>query len=202
MRRPLQTIGLTALLSLPLLGALALPAPAAPASEPVSIRYSIVKETTTLTGQLYRPDAAGPAPAVVLMHGCGGVWSLQREWARRLQSWGYVALVLDSFGPRGVEAICPELDSGQPHQGNYVARVFDAYGAHGYLSALDVVDAERIALLGWSHGAEVGLRVATGTAVNLALVKPRPRSLRRDHCLLSLVRRRGDDQSRAGHLDR
>jgi poly(3-hydroxybutyrate) depolymerase len=33
----------------------------------------------SLTGHLYRPNGSGPFPAVVMMHGCGGVRSNQHD---------------------------------------------------------------------------------------------------------------------------
>jgi hypothetical protein len=56
-----------------------------------------------LTGKLKKPKGDGPFPAVVLLHGSGGVnASRDADWAKRLTDWGYVTLQVDSFGPRGV----------------------------------------------------------------------------------------------------
>ena len=67
-----------------------------------------------LWGYLARPDAglsgmlashsdrARPYPAVVVLHGCGGISSHSAKIADRLGSWGYVALTVDSLGPRGL----------------------------------------------------------------------------------------------------
>jgi hypothetical protein len=49
-----------------------------------------------LPAQLYRP-AVTPAPAVAIFHGCGGVGANNTRMAELLKSWGYVALVVDSF---------------------------------------------------------------------------------------------------------
>ena len=48
------------------------------------------------------PDGNGPFPAIIVLHGCGGRGRGQEVWAQRLNSWGYVALIPDSFAPRGV----------------------------------------------------------------------------------------------------
>ncbi len=59
-----------------------------------------------------RPTARGPSPAVVLLHSCNGNWRrLDERWGKRIASWGYVTLTVDSFGPRGIENTC---DSGAP----------------------------------------------------------------------------------------
>ena len=66
---------------------------------------------TRLDAVLFRPRGKGPFPAVVLLHGCGGLFKAgtageivarDREWALRLQELGYVAILPDSFNPRGV----------------------------------------------------------------------------------------------------
>src|SRR5438105_2650861 len=44
----------------------------------------------------YRPRGDGPFPAVVLLHGCGGVSPSTRQWGRWFRAHGYVALVVDS----------------------------------------------------------------------------------------------------------
>ena len=76
------------------------------------------REPTKLLGYLTRPDAglsgmlgshsnrAGPYPAVVVLHGCGGISSHSAQIADRLGSWGYVALAVDSLGPRGIVGQC------------------------------------------------------------------------------------------------
>jgi uncharacterized protein (TIGR02246 family) len=97
---------------------------------------------------LYQPTGQGPFPAVVLLHGCSGVEEQQDIWAKLLQSWGYVALIVDSFGPRGVEETCTDfgfsVTSGQ--------RALDAYAALRYLQSQPGVDPHRIGVMGWSHG--------------------------------------------------
>jgi dienelactone hydrolase len=108
-----------------------------------------------LPGYLARPDTglsallggnsnrAEPYPAVIVLHGCGGISSHSVKIADRLGSWGYVALTVDSIGPRGIASRC---GSGLPEQ------AFDAYAAFRYLSQLEFVDPARIAVLGQSMG--------------------------------------------------
>src|SRR2546422_8235661 len=48
-----------------------------------------------------RPQGPGPFPAVVLLHGCHGVSESNHEWSRWVRDQGDVALVVDSWGPRG-----------------------------------------------------------------------------------------------------
>src|SRR5258708_3798296 len=59
-----------------------------------------------LTGRLALPQGPGPFPAMIVLHGCNGLSQQVTDWAVRLTGWGYAALVLDSFGPRGAGDIC------------------------------------------------------------------------------------------------
>lgn len=112
---------------------------------------------THLQGYLSRPPGDGPFPAVVVMHGCGGIHpNTKTYWPQRLISWGYVVLVVDSFTTRGIEDTC---------QRYLPERVFDAYGALDYLSTLPFVDAGHVALLGFSAGGIAALE-ATKTDGN------------------------------------
>jgi dienelactone hydrolase len=103
-----------------------------------------------LTGKLTKPQGDGSFPAVVLLHGCGGIrGDRDVQWAERLASWGYVALQVDSFGPRAKSSICEDdflLLSIIPK------RAQDAYDAKFYLAGLPFVDRNRIGVMGWSHG--------------------------------------------------
>ena len=112
------------------------------------------KTPLMLRGSLMKPKGDGPFPAVVLLHACAGIDDRQRSWAWRLKKRGYVSLVVDSFGPRRVSNVC---GGGLPYPS---VRAQDAHNAKSYLAELPFVDRNRIAVMGWSHGA-----IATLTAV-------------------------------------
>jgi len=98
-----------------------------------------------LQGYLRQPFGAGALPAVVLLHGCNGNWRrLDARWGKRIASWGYVTLTVDSFGPRGLKNTC----GGAP-----VDLALDAYRALGFLVRQPYVDSSRVAVLGFSQGA-------------------------------------------------
>lgn len=97
-----------------------------------------------LMGYLARPNAPGRHPAVVELHGCGGLRTLDVVVADVLKSFGYVALALDSLG--GVN-VC-EKNAGD----GALAEAFDAYAALDWLAQQSYVDPGRIALLGFSMG--------------------------------------------------
>ena len=105
----------------------------------------------TLTGSLKKPAGDGPFPAVVLLHGCGGIQPKRdHRWAERLSDWGYVTLQVDSLGPRSISSVCSY--SGNDSVDIVQKRVNDAYDAKKYLVELPFVDRNRIAIMGWSHG--------------------------------------------------
>lgn len=100
-----------------------------------------------LTGKLTKPQGDGPFPAIVLSHGCSGIMKYNDDWAERFAKWGYVALQVDHFGPRGVTELC-----GRPRQIPVAVRTHDVYDAKVFLGGLPFVDRSRIALMGWSQG--------------------------------------------------
>jgi dienelactone hydrolase len=103
-----------------------------------------------LQGYLRRPDGTGPSPAVVLLHSCNGNWRRTDErWGKRIAPWGYVALSVDSFGPRGLKETC---DGGAP-----LDMSFDAYRALAWLVKQPFVDPARVAVLGFSQGGRIAL---------------------------------------------
>jgi dienelactone hydrolase len=116
-----------------------------------------------LTGRLHRPAGNGPFPAVVLLHGCGGIAKRDRTWAEKLAGWGFVALQVDSFGPRGYTRVCDNRDLNQ-----YLVprRVRDAYDAKAYLAGLPFVDPGRIGVMGWSHGGSIVLQTVRASDVS------------------------------------
>lgn len=102
--------------------------------------------------KLTRPPGQGPFPAMVLLHGCGGMTKPNlrtQAWTRRLTQWGYVTLQVDSFTPRNISGIC---GGGMPSMELLRYRASDARLAKAYLERLDFVDPEKIGVMGWSHG--------------------------------------------------
>ena len=117
----------------------------------------------TLTGELTLPDGPGPHPAVILMHGCGG---LQPAVARSLATHaevlaeaGFAALVLDSFGPRGISGgwVCETYDRlGAARR----YRMQDAQDARAHLAGLARIDGRNIFAMGQSNGGSVAIRLS------------------------------------------
>ena len=118
------------------------------------------KSSVMLYATLYRPEGSGPYPAVVLSHTCAGVQPHVLRWAEWLKGEGFVALVVDSFSPRGESNIC-----GGRGTISVDDVALDAVGALAYLRTLPFVDPGRIAMMGWSYGAMAATRVTNNSFV-------------------------------------
>jgi dienelactone hydrolase len=106
--------------------------------------------------ELWRPSSgSGPFAAMLVLHDCGGVSAHHRSWAARLVSWGYVAAIVDSFGPRHVRSLCHGFGNPVPN-----LRAQDAYNAANYLRTLPDIQADRIGVVGNSHGGDTALQAA------------------------------------------
>ena len=102
-----------------------------------------------IPAELKLPPGDGPFPVVIVLHGCAGLGASQWIWARRLNGWGYAALIPDSMTPRGVKRVC------EPAAQNLVTwwdRVGDVGSAAAWLRTRPQIDPHRIAVLGLSHG--------------------------------------------------
>src|SRR6267154_4319215 len=106
-----------------------------------------------LPAQLYRP-ATTPAPAVAIFHGCGGVGANNTRMAELLKSWGYVALVVDSFSSRGLKDMCGR---NWPSQAEAEKRALDIDAAGLWLNSQGYVKGGQLAFMGYSYGGGVGL---------------------------------------------
>ncbi len=111
---------------------------------------------------VHRPAGAGPFPAVVILHGCGGRkdWHGGR-WGRWLAARGYLVMEVDSLTPRRLNprAVC----QGFALWGS--TRAADVWVSLNHLRQNPDVDPQRLALLGFSHGGWAALD-------SLALAKP------------------------------
>ena len=125
------------------------------------------KDATALDGYLLRPAGAGPFPAIVALHGCGGLPTHNKrhaDWGERLVQAGYLVLFPDSFNPRGVRSVCSSTDRVVTPAG----RADDAIGAAQWLAAQPFVDKTRMAALGWSNGGSTVLRLVAHKKVKPA----------------------------------
>jgi len=141
---------------------------------PERVTFASADGKTTLVGYLYKPDnTVGRVPAVVMMHGRSGAYSVRangvydastlslrhKAWGRAWAEAGYVAMLVDGFSPRGYPAGFPRFSyASRPTALNEVTvRPLDAYGALAYLRTRVDVRQDRIGLQGWSNGASATL---------------------------------------------
>jgi dienelactone hydrolase len=134
---------------------IALAAPLAKA-EPVQIA---TPDGTALTAHWMQRPGGGPGPAIVALHGCGGLYARDGkafsarylDYVARLNSAGFHVLLPDSFGSRRIGSICAV--PGKERSITVETRRGDVIAAVGWLAQRPDVDQRGIALLGWSHGA-------------------------------------------------
>jgi len=144
---------------------------------PVPERVTFVSADgrTNLVGYLYKPTTmnAERLPAVVMMHGRAGAYSERahgvfdastlslrhKAWGDEWAHAGYVALLVDGFGPRGYPQGFPRhsYDSRPAELNEVTVRPLDAYGALAYLRSRPDVISDRIGLQGWSNGGSAAI---------------------------------------------
>ncbi len=115
----------------------------------------------------YLPDANGPAPAMIFVHGCGGLHEPTLRQARSAAERGYVALVLDSHTPRGIdwEMNC----DGRVLWGQ--ERAADVLVALEFAHNHERIDPTRLFLVGYSHGGWTALEaLALGDGLSPGLL--------------------------------
>lgn len=143
-----------------------------------SLDRSASGEPVQLIGHWFAAPAT-PAPAVLLLHGCGGAYAANgglsvriREYATWINRQGLHALVLDSLTPRGEHELCTQRVG--TRRVTMEHRRLDALAGVAWLAQRSDVLAQRIGLLGWSHGGSTVLAATNlrHAAVRDAAVKP------------------------------
>jgi dienelactone hydrolase len=139
--------------------------------EPVRFRGADVELTGILFVPATPPRSGERRPAAVLLHGCSGLYTTRgllpigrRAWAEYFARQGFVAVAVDSFGPRGVGSVCEIEDSKRPAQ-PWDVRSGDAYAALEYLVRRPDVDPKSVLMVGWSHGGSTVMGAVRPNAV-------------------------------------
>jgi dipeptidyl aminopeptidase/acylaminoacyl peptidase len=102
-------------------------------------------QRAVITGFLSFPETgAGPVPAVVILHGSGGVGGRESIWAQRMNDLGYAALIVDSFTGRGIKDTV--TDQSQLATAGDMA---DGLVALRLLASHPRIDRKRIAVMGF-----------------------------------------------------
>ena len=176
--RPIQFIVLLMLAMLPARTALA---------APDTVFFTSADGATEIVAYLFKPQTPGPHPAIVMLHGRGGPYSANvnkgctlvsrtspsacnanglskrhmmwgQYWAER----GHIAVLPDSFGPRGKARGFGRFTHDDPDRADVnekTVRPLDAEGALSWLRSQRNVIPHRIFLQGWSNGGSTALNV-------------------------------------------
>jgi dienelactone hydrolase len=175
---------MTARLTCLLLVALVMPR-AASAETPATVYFASADGRTEIVGYLFRPAGRGPFPAIVMLHGRAGPYSANvnndctrvarstaspcnaTTLAKRHVMWGeywaqrgIIALLADSFGPRGKAHGFGRFTHGDPDRdavNEKTVRPLDAEGALAWLRTRNDVVTGSIFLQGWSNGGSTAL---------------------------------------------
>ncbi|RXH14866.1 dienelactone hydrolase family protein [Bradyrhizobium guangzhouense] len=154
---------------------------------PQTVYFPSADGRTALVGYVFQPVGPGPWPAIVMLHGRGGPYSsndnagctyvgatfaspcnagsLSRRhmmWGEYWSARGFLALLPDSFGPRGKAhgfARFTHDDPDRAEVNEISVRPLDAEGALAYLRGLHEIIASQIYLQGWSNGGSTALNV-------------------------------------------
>lgn len=142
----------------------------------VTIPGSLHAQGLALPAKLARPkwsQEVGPRPALLVLHGSGGLLKMPKSkadvpcspdmeaqfagWADRLAKLGYTVLLPSSYSARGFcdahkdAARIPDTFDEKPEV--VLGRIYDADAAARFLCDRPEVDCERMGLLGFSQGA-------------------------------------------------
>lgn len=159
----------------------------AAAAAPETIYFKSADGQAEIVGYLFKPATRGPHPAVVMLHGRAGPYSANdnagctfvarsvtspcnaatlsmrhQMWGQFWSERGYVALLPDSFGPRGKAHGFGRFTHHDPDRDSVnelTVRPFDAEGALTYLLARGDVVPNHVFLQGWSNGGSTTLNV-------------------------------------------
>jgi dienelactone hydrolase len=152
---------------------------------PSTVYFPSRDGTTEVVGYLFEPSTPGRHPAIVMLHGRAGPYSSNvnanctdvgrgksspcnastlskrhEQWGEYWASRGYVAMLVDSFGPRGRGhgyGRGTHDDADRDDVNERTVRPLDADGGLAFLASRSEVDASRIFLQGWSNGGSTTL---------------------------------------------
>lgn len=155
-----------------------------------TVHFQSEDHKTRLVGYAFEPATPGPHAAVVMLHGRAGPYSSlakavydattlskrHKEWGQFWSERGYIAILVDSFGPRGYPGGFGKgsYEDRPAEVSEQTVRPLDAYGALRYLRGRRDVIPSRIGVQGWSNGAMTVLVTMSDRAPGIA--QPTPES--------------------------
>jgi dienelactone hydrolase len=125
--------------------------------EKIRIESTTRGKPAVVTAQIFLPGKRdGKVPAMIIMHGSGGVRE-KREiaYAREFNAMGVAAVVIDSFSPRGIASTVRD----QSQLSSY-DMVLDAARALNVVAKHPAIDPARIGMIGFSKGGTVVIKAA------------------------------------------
>jgi dienelactone hydrolase len=131
-------------------------ASATPKTLPDLIKGVGLDQTVNITGHLFLPKGkdGDKVPAVVLMHGSGGIYNaMLTYWPKTFNDAGIAVFAVDSFGPRGVKSTAEDQS-----QVPFAADLVDTFAALKLLASHPRIDPKRIAVMGFSRGGTTAWR--------------------------------------------
>ena len=100
-------------------------------------------------------DEKQKRPTIIVAHGCDGVSnSSYSSWARRIESWGYNAILVDSFSGRGYSNVCS-----QPYMIMPKERADDLIEVAAMIKE-QPWHTGPIGVIGFSHGGSTAINIA------------------------------------------
>lgn len=137
----------------------------------------------TLSAKLYVPalQPGEQIPAMVVLHGCGGMWSNDNvvankmktnfnEWATDFTNKKIASLFIDSYTSRlengqPIVEFCGRTPLNDSLCSPAYERTYDAYAGLAYLRTLPYIQGSRIGLMGFSHGGSTTMAALVNTTL-------------------------------------
>lgn len=142
-----------------------------PKTLPELLRGQGSAEAQNVTGHLFLPTGDAKVPAVLLVHGSGGIYSAMLDfWPKAFNAAGIAVFSMDSFGPRGVKSTAEDQS-----QVPFAADTADAFAALKLLATHPRIDPQRIAIMGFSRG---GITVQRSAVERIIAAQKLPDGLR------------------------
>ena len=117
----------------------------------------------------YTTPPTPTAPAVIILHGCGGPYPARdHQWRDLLAAQGHQVLIPDSFGSRGLGSQCTTPTRTVTPNGK---RRDDTVAAATYLASLPTTPPGGVIVMGWSNGGSTTLAAAAPGVMPPGLVR-------------------------------